>query len=605
MSIAILNDVYNETRRLAIAGSGLAKGDFRLKKLVAPLEKAGERAPVFSRVASAIETVVESKDKSAAPALLELSTLVTAILYTQGKTGFAGTLNDIETSGVVMPTINSSARVLKPLIEALTTTGSGRLEIITDAHKRGAFKDLRLVKPALHAIDDSYAEISDFVSLNVVPMYGRAILPELRESIDLKGRSGHVRRLKLMHEIDPEGTRELVTEALEVGSKEIKVAAIGCLSGSASHLSYIVEQAKSRLKDVRAAALNVLSTFTESEAVDTLQKAMSGADIAVAAAAVSRNRSPQILEFLLQECDAQLEELLASKSKDKTKKGVARFLHLLEGLTSRDDQQTEAFLLRCFQEREAIDRLKGGTFNGDAITDRVARLIVGAKSKAARNTLIDAHESLSANTLQYAFIAAALTRTPKQVFKLFSAYFTAEVTKKRGRDPIAEKKDGIRNALLQITGDYADYYFHRMELHDADGYDLTSIKLDAGWLNAAISTNDMGLVKELATPRHKAAIAYLSKAIDKQLGKSRVGYEVAEIIGTMIRIKHPRATDCVVQMLEVLSKQTSRHGHSWWVVRLIPDLPKAAVKTIEKLLPTLNEKLIDEVIPFVEALKSK
>ena len=38
MSIALLAQVYDETRRLAIAGSVVAPGDFRIKKLIAPLE---------------------------------------------------------------------------------------------------------------------------------------------------------------------------------------------------------------------------------------------------------------------------------------------------------------------------------------------------------------------------------------------------------------------------------------------------------------------------------------------------------------------------------------------------------------------------------------
>jgi hypothetical protein len=34
MAIPVLNQVYDETRRLAIAGSAVAGGDFRLKKLL-------------------------------------------------------------------------------------------------------------------------------------------------------------------------------------------------------------------------------------------------------------------------------------------------------------------------------------------------------------------------------------------------------------------------------------------------------------------------------------------------------------------------------------------------------------------------------------------
>ena len=196
MSIAILTQVYDEMRRLAIAGSVVAGGDFRLKKLIPQLEQAGARAPVFTKVAEAVKAVVEGKEQTSAPALLELTTLVNAILYTQGETGATGTLEPIETSDLGAPAVQASARVLKPLLEALTTTGSGRMEVIRAAHERQAFRDLRLVKPALEALDDVYAEIGDFIAEHVLPLYGKAILPELRVKFDLKGRAGHPRQAR-------------------------------------------------------------------------------------------------------------------------------------------------------------------------------------------------------------------------------------------------------------------------------------------------------------------------------------------------------------------------------------------------------------------------
>src|SRR5687768_5287484 len=130
MSIPVLTQVYDEVRRLAIAGSVVAGGDFRLKKLVPPLEQAGQKAPVFSKVAQAVTKLTESNEKSSAEALLELSTLVNAILHTQGETGLPGKLQPIETTDLGQHQTQASARVLKLLLEALSTTGSGRLETI-------------------------------------------------------------------------------------------------------------------------------------------------------------------------------------------------------------------------------------------------------------------------------------------------------------------------------------------------------------------------------------------------------------------------------------------------------------------------------------------
>src|SRR5215212_5632221 len=187
MSIPILVQVYDEMRRLAIAGSAVAAGDFRLKKLVEPLQKSGEKAPVFAKVAQAVQAVVDSTEKTASTALLELTTLVNAILYTQGETGIAGEMKPLDTTDLGGQATQAGARVLKPLLEALSSTGSGRMELVRDAFDRGAFKDLRLVKPALGALDDPYPEIGTFVADKVLPLYGKAILPELRAKLDIKG----------------------------------------------------------------------------------------------------------------------------------------------------------------------------------------------------------------------------------------------------------------------------------------------------------------------------------------------------------------------------------------------------------------------------------
>ncbi len=115
-------------------------------------------------------------------------------------------LAEIETNDLGPQTSQVSASVLKPLLEALTATGSGRLEIIKDAFERGAFSDLRLVKPALDAIDDTYAEIGEFIAKNVLPLYGKAIVPELKSRFDLKSnKGGQLHRLALMHQLDPAG----------------------------------------------------------------------------------------------------------------------------------------------------------------------------------------------------------------------------------------------------------------------------------------------------------------------------------------------------------------------------------------------------------------
>src|SRR5260370_38244195 len=86
MSIALIEESAREVRRLAIAGSPLAVGDFRLKKLIAPLEQAGTKVPVFAQVAKAVIEVVHGKEDDSAARLLNFGTLLNPIRYTQGQT---------------------------------------------------------------------------------------------------------------------------------------------------------------------------------------------------------------------------------------------------------------------------------------------------------------------------------------------------------------------------------------------------------------------------------------------------------------------------------------------------------------------------------------
>ena len=259
MSLSVLCQVSDEVRRLAIAGSALAVGDFRLQKLVPALEESAAKAPVFGKVAHAITKLINGSTLEAAKSLLELNTLTSAILYTQGETKVVGEWHPLETIELPISSTETSARVLKPLIEALTKTGSGRLDIIRDSHERGLFQDVRLVKWAIAAIKDPHPEIADFVVENVLPRYGPAIYPRVKADFDNQGKNDDGRRLRLLHQLDPVLTRPLVEQALDEGSKEVRLAAISCLEGYEEAIPFLLEQTKARAGEVRQAAFKSLA----------------------------------------------------------------------------------------------------------------------------------------------------------------------------------------------------------------------------------------------------------------------------------------------------------------------------------------------------------
>lgn len=189
MSTALLQELHQEYRRLYIAGSELAAGDFRLKRLLPQFQQLGERSPVFKKLGEGITALIEAgSPDSLAPGiqLQENTLLLESVLYTQGTTSVEGTPGPLPVRKFTLQT-NQTYRKLAPVIEALTTTGSGRYEIVLDAYKEGVFQDLRLLPLAVSALNDPYSELAEYAKNHILPSYGPEIAGYLLESFNPAG----------------------------------------------------------------------------------------------------------------------------------------------------------------------------------------------------------------------------------------------------------------------------------------------------------------------------------------------------------------------------------------------------------------------------------
>jgi HEAT repeats len=582
MSIALVAEVYDEARRLAIAGSVVAPGDFRIKKLIAPLEQVGAKAPVFAKVAEAVKAVVDANDKTSAQTLLDLTTLVSAILYTQGETGVAGELQPIETTDLGLVATQTGARLLKPLLEALSTKGSGRLEVIRDAYERGAFHDLRLIQPAAAAIDDAYPEIADLICDKILPLYGQAILPALRASFDMKGRAGHPRRLRFLHQLDPAGSRELVKRALEEGSKEVKVAAIECLGWERDDISYLLEQASAKAQEVRQAAYRALAQHEDDAVIAVLQKAFDGKDLAVAADALRRSRSEKLLRFVRSRALEELAELPKTKEKKDTSTKVARLTQMLECLRGRVDPASEELVLKVFGDRAALAKIRGATLSGADLNSAVVSLLAeGTPTMVA--ALVKNHAELDSRDLAVCFAAAQRSLPADQVYKLFSPYLSSTGDRKR-----ADKHSAIANQIRP---------------HDGRWGHAESSALDARWLDRAVAIRDIDLVGRLIRPGHAAANWFLSEAFKERIKSAKHVSDCQGIVAAMARAEHPEATDAAIALIEKFNDKTGYFGY--YLGHFIVDLPKSSLPRLEALIPKLHDRVADVLLVYLQQLREK
>ena len=602
--MSVIDQVYQETRRLAVAGSNLAADDFRLKKLVPLLRKASEKAPIFGRLADASEELLASKSATSADKLLELSSMVTAIRYTQGQTGIEGKLQPLPKSDLELKPTRTGARVLKPLLDALSTTGSGRLEIIRDAYERGLFNDLRLVTPALRAIDDSYYEIADYVADTVLPTYGPTIYAQLESGFDLQGAGGAARRLKRMHAIDPTRTRSLVEKSLESGSQEVKLIAIECLRGDNNAIDLLLLQTKSKSKAVRLAALRSLSEIDKPQVIEALVHAMGGNDSGELSAHIGKNPSKKLKSYVLAELHKQLDELLIAEKPKQREQSMTSLLQLLPAIRGASDKETVAFLARSYNERSRLEKLKGLSLDSSHYLEAIGMLIAQCGNKPLQKRLIDDVANADPPLFAAGFRIAIAYQSPAEAFERFSPYYTGDIKKTRNAK-ITEKRDAIRNILSSIASPYSYGPYFEMPYTSVEWEDsgLTNIKLDDRWLDVAVQKKDHELIMELARPDHKPTQDFLAASFQKTISQKSWHYKIDEILQTMFKTRDPNAVPCLIAVLQKInSGSTQSH---WWLERLLAQAPPEAAEPIEALLPSLNERLVDTIVPYLTDMKAR
>lgn len=274
MAVPVLFELNQELTRLFAAGSRLATGDPRLKKLVAPLKKYGEKAPVFLKLAELVENLLETDANLSAQKLIETETFLLSVLSTQGDTlpDNDDILTDITYNDEKLSETTVGYRSLSPVIEALTKTGSSRMEIVKNAFEKGAFKDPRLYKISVDALGDKYSEIADYMANTVLPSMGGVIYPFLIDGYDVKGGVIDGRRLTVMHKIKGSQMLELVDEAIEKGNAPVKTEAVKIMS-EYPHYEKMLLSMLGESKSVREEVMKALVKINSRTGIDKLIEA--------------------------------------------------------------------------------------------------------------------------------------------------------------------------------------------------------------------------------------------------------------------------------------------------------------------------------------------
>jgi hypothetical protein len=607
MSIDTLFDLQLEVRRLFIAGSRLAEGDLRLKKILPQLQKLGESAAVFKRVAQALTEVVEPDNKNgdASVKLLDLSILLNSILYTQGTTEVKGNSVVVEGTDIALST-KLPYRKLSPIIEALTSKGQGRMERIKQASDEHLLQDFRVLPAAVAALDDSYAEIADFVSRKVIPEYGEDALPVLRKQFDLNGGRSHGRRLTLMHQQLQESGLELYVKAAHEGSLEVRLSAIELLGNYPEEESFVLEQADDKKKEIRNAAFTGLAKLGTDKAVDRLYKALTTArDRDIAVEAIRQCEAGQLTQKIIDNADQALELIASGTKKEKEKEKEKEKAEAIQQLLAD---------LKCFdwkKQPETLDFLKkllstSGVMisEADAIQEKAAQQLLRLDLPEAYEFVVGLQQAYNGRFIGYSFQAAYRTLPADVVFNQFSKELRY-AKKKKTKDLLIEALHGVVLAWSHQLDADADDNDDDDDNSDSD-FDFAQDpkeKLDPRWIHLLADIDEEELVWSLADKPDKKIAAYL---VSKFLIKPRFGsHQTTGILLALFRMGYKEAPKLLMDMLE---EQTNKNvyylNHDQRTLLYL--LPGSYASRLHKFAEALTyESVKQQVLEIAEHLAEK
>jgi hypothetical protein len=602
MSKEQLLALASDVDRLLVAGGSVAAGDEGLKRREKVLRQLGEKVPVLAQVADAVKRVVTSEPSQATLALLDLLQRVQQVRYSLADANVSGTLTPLDRSG---PWRSAAvARDLYPVHEALTATGSGRMEVLRDAVARGVVRDLRLVDHLLAGLDDTFDAVANQVADEALPAVGSAIVPELRRGLDLtRGKSQDARRLRALCKIDTRAGGESCQKALAEGNASLRAQALKCLHEFApaeAERAALEQLDQKPAMEVRCAALGVLGTSRRDAALNALVSAAADAEeVWVAAVAPLQSlphpqtdaRMIQELQAALAEQDAPVKKPASAKpAKGKTAtttrarkgesakdKALLRFRRLAHVLGKRGNPQSVPALLPLLQHAQADVR--------EAAVNTLTELGEPEGLEAAVDLLED-------SKVWQAAVRAVWKLPPGPCYERLAPLCASLSQAKKGA---ARERGEFVLKLFQQTAEA-----EALAANTPSGgppaprprtWDSRWVKLLHEHLDGP---NRTGVAVALALVQGQKAVPELLRVLPASIKKGEC--EVAEALGRL------RVREAIAPMIELLPGQAPHHHCIHDALRLIGD--PAAIPLLERILEKTKdyrrwaiERLIQDLKP--------
>ncbi len=336
MDLTPLYELRERLRAGAIAGAALAADDFRLARALeglAPLEKA---SPVFAKLGQLARSVLAPDCQDRAGALLDAITLCDAVLTTQGAVAVPGELEALPPRAGGTALTNAPYSVVAPLVEALTTSGSGHYSTVVDTHETHPelFSDYRVRDALVKALGAKYAELADTAG-QWLCQEDKSILPLLTQGFDPAGKKEMARRVQVIDTIAGGSLNDWYISQLEGAKKQVRVMLIYALRHCPENLELLLKLAKTEKYDNKDAARWALARIQNPGALPFWREMME-ADLIENGRFFMASDSPAATALTAELLERELEDLLAPDDAPwytEKEKRLANLLYALVGKT--------------------------------------------------------------------------------------------------------------------------------------------------------------------------------------------------------------------------------------------------------------------------------
>lgn len=273
MNLQALYDLKERLEYAAIAGTGLLQEDFRLRRAVEAIAPLATVNPVFGKISTAATALLEASPEERSLRLLDVLSLVDAVVYTQGVSNISGDLVPMEPG---MGTyVEISYGELQPLLTALGGGGDGRLSLIQKYYQEhpAYFRDFHVLPHVVKALGDHYGELAEFIA-TILMEQGPSILPLLKSDFDPAGKMEMVRRVRLIAKLAGERENDWFVRILPESKKDVREAVIQALGLCQDNGQLLLELCQSGRGKLKEAALRSLARMEDPACVDFLRQEM-------------------------------------------------------------------------------------------------------------------------------------------------------------------------------------------------------------------------------------------------------------------------------------------------------------------------------------------